>query len=131
MASKISPPVYLKGSHYNIPLKGSWNESLEAGLQELTKALKEEKDEIYEIEIERNDDLNEYDVAGSAGYSVKMEKGRNPDDYFYIDILYSHSDDASENEISIELQKTLVQVISKQKASLTEEGKGQRAHNFT
>ncbi len=85
---EIGSPVYLEGLHYNIPMKRSWNESLLAGLQEISREIEGAKPpaDIHGISITRIDEMAEFKAQGDIGYSFPSAENR-PTDYYYIDFL--------------------------------------------
>ncbi len=93
----VSEPRYLTAIHYNIPLKPTWNESLLAGLEEISSEIKKAdlSSDVHGVSIQRMDDLSEYGAQGDIGYSVPSQNNK-PTDYYYVDIIMSVNDEEPE-----------------------------------
>lgn len=90
MPIKVGKPIYLKGLYYNIPLKETWNASLLAGLNAISKEVRDAKIsvDIHEIMIDQLDEMAEVGARGSIGYAIPAPKG-TVTDYYYIDFVVS------------------------------------------
>jgi hypothetical protein len=78
----ISEPVYLDSSYNNIPLLEKWNTSVSAALDETSKEIEKLGVNVVDLEIEKNDDLQEFNGSGSIGYAYPSKSNTS---YYYVE----------------------------------------------